>query len=88
MSESTIARRYAKALMELCTEADNRAVIGKQLSTFAETYKASEELQGLLINPVIDLADKQMVLNKLFEKFLFANIPLGQKSVGCRILRC
>jgi F-type H+-transporting ATPase subunit delta len=58
--------------MGLCTEADNRAVIGKQLSTFADTYVASGELQRLLISPVVALSDKQMVLNKLFEKFLFA----------------
>lgn len=72
MSASKIARRYAKALADLCAETKNHAVIGKQLETFAETYRSSPELQGILSSPVITAADKRKVLLELFAKFLFA----------------
>ncbi|MGM0576576.1 MAG: ATP synthase F1 subunit delta [Myxococcota bacterium] len=72
MSASKIARRYAKALADLCAETRNHAVIGKQLETFAQTWSSSEELQDLLGNPVVSTEDKKQVLLKLFAKFLFA----------------
>ena len=72
MSESNIARRYAKALADICAETRNHAVIGKQLETFAATYRSSDELQGVLKNPVVGLDAKRNILLKLFAKFLFA----------------
>ena len=72
MSATTIARRYAKALADLCAETKNHAVIGKQVETFAATYASSAELQAVLQNPVVSLADKRSILTKLFAKFLLA----------------
>lgn len=72
MKESPIARRYAKALVELCAEAKNHAVIGKQIESFAETWRSSEELQGVMKSPVVSLEDKREILNKLFARNLFA----------------
>ncbi len=72
MSDVKIARRYAKALEELCAEAKNHAVIAKQLETFARTYGSSEQLQSVLASPVVPLEDKRQILVKLFSKFLFA----------------
>jgi len=72
VSESPIARRYAKALVELCTETKNHAVIGKQLESFAQTWASSEDLQALMKNPVVTLADKHEVLTRIFSRFLFA----------------
>lgn len=72
MSESNVARRYAKALVETCAEAKNHAVIGKQLESFADTYASSTELQSVLSSPVLSLEDKQAILAKLFSRYLFA----------------
>lgn len=72
MSESKIARRYARALVDLCMESKNHAVIGRQLETFAQTYASSPELQQALKSPVVSLDDKRQILLKLFAKFLFA----------------
>ncbi len=72
MSASTIARRYAKALADLCAETKNHAVIGKQVETFAATFASSVELQTVLRNPVVSLDDKRAILTKLFAKFLLA----------------
>ncbi|MCC6528068.1 MAG: F0F1 ATP synthase subunit delta [Polyangiaceae bacterium] len=72
MSYSPIARRYAKALIELCAESKNHAVIGKQLETFAETWKSSPELQTILQGSTASLADKKEILGKIFARHLFA----------------
>ena len=72
MSASKIARRYAKSLAELCDEADNHEVIGKQLETFAQTYASSDELQHVMKSPVVSLENKRAVLVPLVDKFLFA----------------
>lgn len=67
-----MARRYAKSLVELCAESKNHAVIGKQLESFAQTWAASADLQELMRNPVVPLADKREVLTKIIARFLFA----------------
>ncbi|MFO0746494.1 MAG: ATP synthase F1 subunit delta [Myxococcota bacterium] len=72
MSYSPIARRYARALIELCAESKNHAVIGKQLETFAETWKSSTELQSIVQGGVASLADKKEILSKIFARYLFA----------------
>jgi len=72
VSESPIARRYAKALVELCTETKNHAVIGKQLESFTQTWASSSDLQDLMRNPVISLDAKREVLTRIFARFLFA----------------
>lgn len=72
MTQSPIARRYAKALIDLCAESKNHAVIGKQLETFAETWSNSPELQAVLRGGHASFADKKEILAKIFARFLFA----------------
>jgi len=72
MSQSPLARRYAKALIELCNETKNHAVIGKQIETFRDTWHSSPELQAVLRSPQAMLADKKEILGKIFARFLFA----------------
>jgi F0F1-type ATP synthase delta subunit len=55
----SLARRYAKALFELCNESHNHAVIGKQLESFLDTWQGSEELQAVLRGS----QDKEKLLN-------------------------
>lgn len=72
MSASKVARRYARALIELCDEQKNHAVIAKQLESFASLYKESEPLQNVIKSPVVDLEEKKAILGKLFAKALYA----------------
>lgn len=72
MTQSPLARRYAKALIELCNESKNHAVIGKQLETFADTWNASVDLQTVLESSQATLADKKEILSKIFARYLFA----------------
>ena len=68
MSDSKIARRYARALSELCDASGDRVKIGQELQAFAETYNASLELQVVLKNPTVDLSLKQSVLSAVLKQ--------------------
>ncbi len=72
MRTSPLARRYAKALVALCTASKNHAVIGKQLESFAQTWGSSSELQGVIHSPIVPLDDKREILTKIFARYLFA----------------
>ena len=89
MSKSRIARRYARALVELCTETKNLNVIGKQVETFSRMWASSMELQSVLGSPIVPLDQKHEVLNAVFAKVLFAPITrnfllalLDHKRIG------
>ena len=51
MADSKVARRYAQALLELCDESKNHAVIGKQLDGFVKAWTTSSELRSVLRSP-------------------------------------
>lgn len=68
MSDSKIARRYARALSELCDASGDHVQVGQELQAFADAYRDSAELQGVLKNPTVDLALKQSVLSAVLNK--------------------
>ena len=64
-----VARRWAKALMELALE-DNgisKEDILDDLKEVAENISASEELSNVIYNPSISTEEKHIVLCKLFQ---------------------
>lgn len=68
MSASKIARRYARALSELCDASGDHATIGKQIDGFASAFTDSAELQGTLKNPTVPLDQKQAVVGAICDK--------------------
>ena len=58
MSASSVARRYARALMSLGTEDGQFAAYGEQLGRAAEAYAVSEDLRDLWSNPAHDRAQR------------------------------
>jgi F-type H+-transporting ATPase subunit delta len=62
LSDSKIARRYARALSELCDPSDDHVKVGQELQAFTEVYRSSAELQDVLKNPTVELDEKQSVL--------------------------
>ncbi len=74
MSEAKIARRYARALVEVCAESKNANVVGKQLTAFAKAYAGSADLRSVLHSPTVPLDTKRDVLRKVFTKYLFAPV--------------
>ena len=73
MSNSKIARRYARALADLCQEEGNHAALAKQLSEFAAFFESSEELQQAMRSPVIPQEDKGAILDAVATKAMLAD---------------
>jgi F-type H+-transporting ATPase subunit delta len=63
----SIARRYARALLDLGAKANNLDAIGAALDAFARALKESAELQSLMEDPAIAVASRQAVLSKILE---------------------
>ncbi|WP_440879684.1 ATP synthase F1 subunit delta [Tenacibaculum sp. C7A-26P2] len=60
------ALRYAKALLNLATDAGNETEVNNNMKLIADTIAESSELDAMLKSPVIKAADKRKVLTALF----------------------
>ncbi len=63
---SRVAKRYAKALFELAEEQKVLNEVYADLLAVARTVKDSDELQTLLINPLVNEQDKLKILGRVF----------------------
>ena len=59
---STVAERYALAVFELAVEGGQLAQVTAQVSGLARTYASSDELRGVLDNPLIDDQKRERIL--------------------------
>lgn len=62
---STLAERYALAVFELGSETGQLQPVTDQLSALSEAYAASDDLRGVLDNPLIDDARRSAVIDAL-----------------------
>jgi F-type H+-transporting ATPase subunit delta len=65
MITGSIARRYAKALLEIGIQENSYDAFGKELDRAAEMLKSSPELRNALENPVFALDKRGLVLDEL-----------------------
>ena len=72
MSSSKIARRYARALADLCDETGNHEVIGNQLNAFVKACEDSPDLASVLVNPTVTNDAKSGIIQGIAQKGLFA----------------
>ena len=63
-----VARRYAKALVDLGAETGTLDTVNEEISRFAAAYSASLELRRMLENPLVSHAQKKAVLTEVAEK--------------------
>ena len=68
MSAGSLARRYAKALMQLGEEQKNYEKVGQELRHLAKAMATSAELATTLSNPVFPRDDRRKVLEALLLK--------------------
>ena len=74
-----VARRYAKALMELGTEGGNLEGLVAEISSAAAAYDSSAELRSALDNPLVTHAAKKAVLTEVCEKLALA--PVAKNTI-------
>ncbi len=65
MVTGSLARRYAKALLEIGIAQQTYDALGKELDRAADTLKSSPELRNALENPVFPIAKRKLVLDEL-----------------------
>ena len=68
MIGANVARRYAKALFEIGHESQNLSTLVDQVSTVAQAYEASEELQKALDNPLVAPEAKKAILTEVADR--------------------
>jgi len=67
MPATAVARRYAEAAFDLGREQDTLAEWDADLGTVRETLDSDPRLMAILTNPEMLLAEKQGVIDRLFE---------------------
>ena len=68
MSVGPIAKRYARAILELANEQSLTDLVGRELTEFATTWQSSSELRDLFTNPEYTGKVRKAVLVELIER--------------------
>jgi F-type H+-transporting ATPase subunit delta len=61
----SIARRYAKALLEIGIQQQTYDALGKEVERAADTLRSSPELRSALENPVFSLEKRKLIMDEL-----------------------
>jgi F-type H+-transporting ATPase subunit delta len=76
---STLAKRYARAILELASEQKQVERVSKELSEFAAMWSSSSELRNLFANPKFGAEMKKQALVELTTRAGLS--PLAKNSV-------
>jgi F-type H+-transporting ATPase subunit delta len=68
VSVSIVARRYARAVMDLGVELGSLDAIVDEVSAFAAAYETSPDLRNALENPLVAHAAKKAVINDVADR--------------------
>jgi F-type H+-transporting ATPase subunit delta len=68
VSVSIVARRYAQALLEIGVEQGNLDKLVEEVSTVAQAWEASPDLQNALENPLVAHAAKKAVVAEVSDQ--------------------
>ena len=68
MSVSIVARRYARAVMDLGIELGSLDAIVDEVSAFAAAYETSPDLRSALENPLVAHSAKKAVINDVADR--------------------
>ena len=65
----SIARRYARALIDVASSSNALDAVGTELSALAGALQQSRELNDVMVNPAYPVADRLGVVEKLVSTF-------------------
>jgi F-type H+-transporting ATPase subunit delta len=74
MIVGSVARRYAKALLDLGVKQQTYDAIGKELDRTADTFVRSPELRQALVNPVFSFDKRRLVLDELARRLALSKV--------------
>jgi len=67
MVNVSIARRYARALLEVAVESKNLEKTTEQLTSFAQVLQKNQDLADILLNPAFTRPQRSAVVEALFK---------------------
>jgi F-type H+-transporting ATPase subunit delta len=67
MVNVSIARRYARALLDVAAEARRTDAVADQLSAFVKAFEQSRELADVLLNPAYSRSQRSQVVEALMK---------------------
>lgn len=68
MSSSALARRYAKALLDLGTEESSVETLTRELAALEQALDESPELAATLFTPTVEMQDKRNIAAAVLDK--------------------
>lgn len=74
MSNQIVAKRYAKALLDIGQEDQSTDKYGAELAEMAGFFAQSPELESALANPAFDMDSRQNLLGSILDKLGFSVI--------------
>ncbi len=69
MSETKISNRYAEALMQQAVSDNKLEVVAENMASLSAICRQSKDLHNVLVNPIINIQQKQNALNSIFKGF-------------------
>ncbi|MBI4963938.1 MAG: F0F1 ATP synthase subunit delta [Desulfomonile tiedjei] len=88
MISSTLARRYARALVEIGQERNALEKYGQDLTTLAQMMEASRDFSEVLISPVFTKEDKKRIAGEVLKQadtdpmvINFVNLLIDRKRI-------
>ena len=88
MIDTTLAKRYAQALVEIGEEQNALDGYGRDLTALTELVADSKDFREVLINPVFPKEDKKKIANSILEKLgtdrmviNFINLLIDRKRI-------
>ena len=68
MLSGSVARRYARAVLQIGQQNQNYDALASEVDRLAATYDASADLRGMLENPAFTVAQRQAVLDEIVRR--------------------
>lgn len=88
MIDTTLAKRYAKALVEIGLENNTLDKYGADLSAFTTLIESSRDLREVLVSPVFTKEDKRKIADDVLSKMSadhmvvnFVNVLIDRKRI-------
>jgi F-type H+-transporting ATPase subunit delta len=84
VSQTTVAERYARAILELADEAKQLSQITEEIHSVADAYSSSDDLRALTANPAIDPVARDGMLKELGARLALSPVALNAVRLMAR----
>ncbi len=84
MSQSTVAERYARAILELADEAGQLSQITDQVNSVAAAFAESAELRAITTNPAVEGSARDLMLKDIGERLGLSMIAMNALRLMAR----